>query len=514
MKGADETPADELKSEVLKLYYVDELSIRAISRRLHVSRKTVRRILGKTPGRSESRPHPANRLSLLDPYLDFIRNQLSECSEMKAPAMLERLRRRGYTGGVSILRDQMRALRPTPLTEAFLTQSFEPGQVAMVDWADFGYAIPGIPRRVNGFVMMLGYSRRMYLEYSLSQKMGSFLRCMERAVAFFGGVTLCDIFDNMKTVVLEHRPPHRPVFNERFIAYAAARGFAVHACNPRRGNEKGGVERGIKFVRDRFWPNRRFTGLHDLNHQAAVWRDTFANNREHHITGKVPQLVFEHEEKQCLKPVPDRPFDLRDHDSGTVNKSFRIRFDRNLYSVPWPLVSQHVQVRADDSQVYVFLGPKQVAVHERCWGIREDIEDKAHRGGLKEHKPKASADALPYALSGLGEAGQKYFRVLAAGGRSIRRETIRLCLFVELFGETPVRSAVEQVMRHGHVGMEYVEYVLRHDPTVVPAPEPLRLGKPELDEMHALEPDMSVYDQVLGNMPTRDPGADNVENPG
>jgi hypothetical protein len=347
----------------------------------------------------------------------------------------------------------------------------------------------------------------MYLEYSFSQKMGSFLRCMERAIDFYRGVTLCDIFDNMKTVVLEHRPPHPPVFNERFVGYAAARGFAVHACNPYRGNEKGGVERGILFVRRRFWPNRRFSSLEDLNHQAAVWRDTFANNREHHITGKVPELVFEHEEKKHLKPVGERPFDVRDHDSSTVNKSFRIRFDRNQYSVPWRLVAQQITVCADDTHVYIFLGPKQVAAHRRSWDIREDIEDKSHRSGLKEHKPKASADALPYALRELGEPGKKYFRVLAAGGRSIRRETIRLCLFVELFGETSVRNAVDQVMHHGHVGMEYVEYVLRHDPALTPAPQPLRLGKPELDELHATEPDLSVYDQVLGNTPTRNPGA-------
>jgi transposase len=489
---------------VLRLHYVDELSIRAISRRLQMSRKTVRKMLGVGLVRSVE-PKPQNRPSLLDPHEAFIRDELKSCPELRAPTMLERLRMRGYTGGISVLRDRMRMLRPTPLGEAFLTQHFAPGQVALVDWGDFGYALPGIPRRVSGFFMVLGYSRKLYVEFTLSQKLGTFLRCMERGLSYFGGVTLCDIFDNMKTVVLEHRPPHDPVFNPEFVAYAAARGFALHACNPASGHEKGSVERGIGFTRTRFWPGRRFANLADLNRQAAVWRDTFANAREHEITGKVPDLVFEHEEKKHLKAVSERPFDTRDQSSDTVNKLFRIRFDRNVYSVPWRLVGQHVTVRADDLRVDVFLGPKRVATHARCWDIREDIEAPSHRRGLKEHKPKASAAEVPHALSGLDEPGRDYFRIIAAGGRSVRRETLRLTLLCELFGDIAVRGAIGQVMRHGHVGVEYVEYVLRHDPTLRPAPAPLRLGDETLDAMHAHEPDMSVYDRMLNDAPTRDP---------
>ncbi len=495
---------DGRHAEVLRLHYIDELGVRAISRQLNMSRKTVRKMLGRATVRKQQTA-PDNRPLLLDDHEEFIQAKLRSCPELRAPAMLERLRERGYTGGISILRDRMRLLRPTSLAEAFLTQHFAPGQAAMVDWADFGFAVPGVPRRVSAFVMVLGYSRMLYVEFTLSQKFGTFVRCMERALSFFGGVALCDIFDNMKTVVLEHRPPHDPVFNPEFVAYAAARGFALHACNPGKGNEKGGVERGIGFIRSRFRPGRRFANLADLNRQASVWRDTFANAREHEVTGKVPALVFAHEEKEHLSPLRTHPFDVRDQSADTVNKSFRIRFDRNSYSVPWRLVGQHVTVRADDTRVDVFLGPKRVATHARSWDIREDIEDPSHRRGLKEHKPKASAGELPFVLNGLGDHGRDYFRIVAAGGRSVRRERLRLTLLCELFGDGPVRESIAQVMRHGHVGVEYVEYLLRHDPTLKPAPAPLRLGDEELDAMHAHDPDMSVYDQCLGDAPTRDP---------
>ena len=170
MSRTTDADAQAKKAEVLRLYYVDDLSIRAISRQLSMARKTVRRILGREPKRPSS--PPTRRVSVLDAHTDFIVAELKRCPELRAPAMLERLRERGYVGGISVLRDCMRALRPTTLDQAYLTQSFAPGQVAMVDWGDFGFALPGVPRRVSAFVMALAFSRMLYLEYwSCNEKM-------------------------------------------------------------------------------------------------------------------------------------------------------------------------------------------------------------------------------------------------------------------------------------------------------------------------------------------------------
>jgi len=494
----DEQPA----AEVLRLYYVDGMSIRGIARRLKMARKTVRKFLGH--GLPERIQHPgAPRASLIDPYIDTIRQQLNANPHMSAPAMLERLRPLGYSGGVSILRDRLRVMRPKPRPEAFLTLDFAPGQAVQVDWGNFGFALPGVARRVSAFVMVMCYSRMLYIEFVLSQKMGSFLRCMERALDFFGGTTLCDVFDNMKTVVLEHTP-HRTLFNPVFLEYARARGFAVQACNPGKGNEKGRVERPVGFIRRRFWPGRRFRDLADLNAQAVYWRDTFGNAREHEAIGKVPTLVFEHEEKALLKPAKSTPFDTYDRTSSVVTKSFRVPFDRNHYSVPWRLVGQSVLVKADDDYVHIFLGPKRVAVHLRCWDIGQDIEHPSHKSDLWKRKPKAAAGELPPALECISEVGRKYFKILAATNRSIRRETIRLTMLTELFGVGPVTGAIDEVMRTGHVGCEYVEYVLRHKRGLSPDTTPLRLGDEALDNIVLSEPDLSVYDDTCGI--TLDPG--------
>ncbi len=199
-------------AEVLRLRYAEDLSIRAIGRKLNMARKTVRAVLGVS--KKESRV-PTPRTSIVAGYDATIRSLVSDAPEIRAPAVLERLREHGYTGGLTVVRQRLRVLRPKPHAEAFLKLDFAPGEVAQVDWADFGFALPGVPRRVSAFVMVMGYSRKLYIEFTLSQSMGSFLRCMERAHRYFGGTALVDVFDNMKTVVLKHTP-RITVFNPTF----------------------------------------------------------------------------------------------------------------------------------------------------------------------------------------------------------------------------------------------------------------------------------------------------------
>jgi hypothetical protein len=221
----------------------------------------------------------------------------------------------------------------------------------------------------------------------------------------------------------------------------------------------------------------------------------------HHIDVEFLRVAYQ------KKPIPDTPFDVDDVDTSTVTKTFRVTFDRNRYSVPWRLASQTVLVRANDDAVAVFLGKKQVAAHHRSWKVGEDIEHPSHREGLLKTKPRAAAGALPAGLVGLDSTGVEYFKIFAAGNRSVHRETVRLVFLVELFGEHATRDAMAEVMATGHVGAEYVEYVLRHKKGLTPSAAPLRLGDPVLDALSLREPDLSLYDELVPAPLTRDPGA-------
>lgn len=497
--------SEERKAEVLRLRYVEGLSTRAIAKRLSMARRTVRGVLGEKKARPRESVATRLRESILAPYEAAIRAELKRTPELRAPSMLERLRAVGYTGGISVLRDRMRIVRPRGHAEVFSTFTTKPAERLEVDWADLGFALPGIPRRVSAFVAVLVHSRMLYLDFTLSQQMGSFLRCMDRCLTFFGGRTAVDVFDNKKTVVTG-RTGSEAIFHGRFVDYARAHGFAPFATRPRRPTDKPFVERGIGFVRTRFLHGRRFADLDDLRVQGMMWRDTFANNREHEETGKVPRLVYEHEEKPQLAPLRPVDFDTDDLETTGVGRTHRVHFDRNDYTVPWRLHRQSVLIRANDDFVSVKLATKEVARHRRCWSVREDIEDKRHEDGMRGDPEMRAAGALPVALSALGEIGTKYFTTLLASRRSLRTEQVRLVLLCELFGTSATASAIAEVMRTGHIGAEYVEYVMRHKRRLVPAPAPLRLGNPELDAMTVREPDLGVYDEIGAARALLDPG--------
>ena len=172
---SDDDAAAQRFADVLKLACVDDLGVRAIARRLHMARKTVRRILDRERrGRGDRAAAP--RPTLLGAYDGAIRQMLSDTPELRAPAVLERLRPLGYRGGLTVVRQRLRQLRPAAEREPFLTLDFAPGAAVQVDWADFGFALPGCPRRVSAFVMALCHSRMLYLEFVFSQAMGTFLR--------------------------------------------------------------------------------------------------------------------------------------------------------------------------------------------------------------------------------------------------------------------------------------------------------------------------------------------------
>jgi hypothetical protein len=125
---------------------------------------------------------------------------------------------------------------------------------------------------------------------------------------------------------------------------------------------------------------------------------------------------------------------------------------------------------------------------------------------MRAERGRPAANARPDVLSALGGIGASYFSALLASRRSIRAEQVRLVLLCELFGASETASAMHEVMRTGHVGAEYVEYVMRHKRKLIEAPAPLRLGNPVLDAMTVRAPDLGVYDDIGAARALLDPG--------
>ena len=161
-----------------------------------------------------------------------------EAHHYSAMQIVQRLRSSGYQGGVTIVRDYVRQVRP-PSREAFLTLSFAPGEAAQVDWGEYGtIQVGSTRRRLSFFVMVLCHSRMMYVEFFVSQQMEHFLSAHLNAFAAFGGCPRRVIVDNLKSAVLQRLVGAAPVFNPRYADFARHCGFGITACSVGKGNEK------------------------------------------------------------------------------------------------------------------------------------------------------------------------------------------------------------------------------------------------------------------------------------
>lgn len=479
------------QAEILRLHFSVGLSRNKIAKQLGVNRKTVSKVIA----RREVRLHGAvrqSRESLLSPHYTRIGTLLEDAPARSAVNILLRLRKAGYQGGITILRDYLRTLRPSTPKEAFYELDFAKGEASQVDWGEFGDVF-GDGTKVHCFVMVLCWSRLLYVEFTLRETLGALLRCYERALRFFGCRTEEYWLDNMPTVVAE-RVGRLKRLTVGFRAYAGFHGFTPILCNLNAGNEKGRVEDGVKLVRYQFWPGRNPRDLNDLNFQAVDWRQG-ANRREHGTTGKIPELMFEQERGAMLSLRPEA-YDTDDVTSGEVSRFFKVGFDKNQYSVPWTLVGKKVTVRADDWTVRVFYGNKQVAKHERSYLRQQKIENPAHRQGLEERKPGAQRTWQLDVVSSYGPNTQRYLDLLTSGTRSLRHELRELRCLGTVYGPRQVEDSIGELLSNGVVGASRLERALRLREAEQKAPPPMSLADERL-QFATATPQLESYDALL-----------------
>ena len=260
------------------------------------------------------------------------------------------IRDRGYTGSIVQLRRFIASIRPA-YKEAFLRLSTFPGEQGQVDWAHFGQVTVGrAQRRLSCFVITLSYSRALYLEFFFDQRMESFLLGHIHAFENWQGLPRILLYDNLRSAVLERRGPGIQ-FNPRLVELCAHYHFAAHPCQVRAGNQKGRVERAIRYIRESFFAARTFTTLEDFNRQALVWRDREAHTRRWPGNDRrIVQEVFE-EERPRLLPLPVNRFDSDMIVPVQSGKTIYVRFDLNDYSIPPAAVGKPLTMAVSQSTV-------------------------------------------------------------------------------------------------------------------------------------------------------------------
>ena len=488
----------ETWAQIRRLHEAEHLSVSEIARRVSRDRKTVRQALGSSgvPARKAAQA----RVSKLNPYKDHIAQRLKEYPQLAGALLFEEIKRLGYAGKETILWEYLREIRPKS-REAFLRIETLPGEYAQADWANCGSVqIGNAWRKLSCFVMVLSYSRMLYLEFTLSQCLEDFLQCHQNAFRFFGGVPQKVLYDNLKAVVLS-RMGSAIQFNPKFMEFAGVYLFEPVPCNVARGNEKGKVENGVKYVRSSFlagrtplWPR--------IQEEACAWRDGTANVRIHGTTRERPMDRFERE-KLLLRALPVHPYDADIVRSLKATSQALISFDGNVYSVPYTWAYHAVLLKASKEEVRIFNPAKAgqiLAVHRRCFERGLAIEDPKHYEGLIAEKKKAFASKLKDQFLNLGELARNYLDGLIVSELHLHHHIAQIMECVRLYGKTEVLQALDHALRHKAYGAPYLKNIILQQRAARGVKEQVPItipAKPAWTQLAVEEQDLSLYDDLF-----------------
>ncbi len=468
----------------------DGFSISGIARELSLTRHTVGHWLD-TPRFCPRQGTP--RPSKLDPYKAEIQ-RLLEKHDYTAAQILIRIKNLGFSGGTSIVKEYVAKVRPRTRT-AYLTLHFAPGTCAQIDWGSYGTVACGSTRRkLSFFLMVLCYSRMLYLEFTVRQCAEHLYQCMSNAFTFFGGVPHSIMFDNARAAVLTHLLGKDPVFNPRYLDFSKHYNFTPIACAPRRGNEKGRVESGIGYVKKNLLRGLDIPSFETLHPEAVKWRDEVANVRLHGETRCRPVDMFE-EERHLLRPLP-APYDV-----GTVMPvrpcpQFRVRFDGNKYSVPAKYAGQPLSMRVYPDVVCFYSEQEGlIARHTRSYDRKQDIHEPDHERGLLQQRKHARDQSLTKRFLEISPEAQVYHAGLLERRFDVRSHVERIVALSEIYGKDAVGRVMKDALEFRAFGADYILNVCEARTRLLPEPQPLILTrKSDLLDLELPQPDLSVYD--------------------
>jgi transposase len=447
----------ELEAQILRLHDVEKWPVGTIAQQLCIHHSVVERVLGKSglPTPELARP------SKLDAYVPFIEATLAKYPRLQASRLWWMSRERGLVCSETHFRRLVAKLRSKPRAEAYLRLRTMPGEQAQVDWGHFGkLRIGRAERALLAFVIVLSYSRRLFLRFFLGQHTENFLRGHEAAFRHWGGCSRVVLYDNLKSVVLE-RYGNAIRFNPLLLAFAEHWRFEPRPVGVARGNEKGRVERAIDYLRRSFFAARSFSDLDDLNAQAKTWCDGPAMERPWPEDKTLTVAKAYEQERDQLLPIPDDVFITDERLETTVGKTPYVRFDGNDYSVPHELVRHDLTVFASEQRVRVLSGADVVAEHRRSFSKGEQIEDPAHIEALIDYKRQARQHRGFDRLYRAAPSTRELMSKLAERGENLGAATSSLLQMLGQYGATALEQAVSSVLvrdvPHHHAVQQVLE---------------------------------------------------------
>lgn len=480
----------ETYCKIIELHQQHQLKPSQIARMLSIDVRTILHWLEEGTYRPRQ---TARQASKLDPYKARIVQWL-ETYQYTGVQILRMLREAGYDGGATILKDYIAKIRPRKV-KAYLTLHFAPGECAQVDWGEYGSVNVGnTRRRLSFFVMVLCYSRMMYVEFTVSQCMEHFLGCHQNAFNFFGSVPGKVMVDNLKSAVIRRLIGEAPIYNPRYMDMANHFGFKIAACNVGKGNEKGRVENAVGYVKKNLLGGLDIPDFRCVNPAAREWLDTVANVRVHGATRKKPLEMFK-TEKPAMGHLPEMPYDVSVIHQVRATNRFRVVLDTNRYSVPSEYAGARLTLKAYPERICIYHNNKLIAQHPRSYDRHQDFEDPDHPRALLAQRRAAREQKLLMRFLTLSPKADDYYRQLSARRMNPRHHMRQIVALSEIYGNEKVARAIEDAFSFQAFSCEYIANILEQRERILPEPGALHLTRrQDLLDLDIPEPDLSIYE--------------------
>lgn len=395
--GGEERVVGREQWAEIKFLVASGWKIARIARETGMDRKTIRKIAQSEEYQGYKKRE--KRESILAPWREFI-IQRSVQVDFNATKLYRELVEKGYPGSYSLVKEVIRPLRQQFRAAELAFMRFEtpPGKQAQVDWGTYTLPIGDESTRVHIFVMILGYSRSMYVEFTCNERLETLLQCHQNAFAWFGGCPEEILYDNMKTVVLD-RKSNNIHFHPGFLDFANLNGFTPRLCRPLRPQTKGKVESGVKYVKRSFLAGESFESLEHLNQGGLHWVRNVADQRLHGTTHRIPAEAFLEER---LRPYHPYAWSQRGF-SRTATRDCMVSYETNRYSVPWQYAGKNVEIQAlGNNKLRIVYNGVTIAEHDKLLGRFQISYQKDHFRGLYQRertvKPNSDVQIRPLAF--------------------------------------------------------------------------------------------------------------------
>jgi len=368
-------------AEVHRLFFREGWSKTAIAGKLGMSRNTVSRLLELREPPSYERRASGSRL---DPFRGAILKMLDGEPRVAATVILERLRRDGYGGGITILKEYVAAVRPQFVAaRSFQRTSYLPGELAHTDWWELPLRVPvgkGAWRPVFGLVTTLPHSGAHATVFTFSKGVADFCPAFSGTLQRLGGVPEAVAVDRDTSIVVPHSRP--ACLHPEVAALFGVFRVRPVILKPRRPESKGQVERTVGYLERSFLPLRDFTGIEDLQDQHDRWADQVAFCRHHRRVGaKVGDAWTV--ERGFLAPLPDPLPDVTRRTEVRVTRDGFCRIGDVDYSLPPGLSGRRVQAQVSATEVVIYSEGAEIARHRRSFVPADVVLDARHARALR-----------------------------------------------------------------------------------------------------------------------------------